>query len=156
MNCQKLMHNSLKVHILALSIQKNQYTNYSNMEIQSSMVTAYTVVIPCTYKFLTHVNFEDVTNLAFLRFYFQESLSILLSDWCKSKFCWWNFEDENFTDCQLTTKTSKITSLENLYIYSIHTVYVCITYMVGYFSISIMASCGKENICTYIISTLIG
>ena len=31
----------------------------------------------------------------------------------------WNFEDENFVDGQFTAKTSKITSLENLYIYGI-------------------------------------
>ena len=32
--------------------------------------------------------------------------------------CQWNFEDENFADSQLTMKTSKTTSLKNLYVYS--------------------------------------
>ena len=32
------------------------------------------------------------------------------------KVCQQNFEDENFTDGQFTAKTSKITSLENLYV----------------------------------------
>ena len=73
--------------------------------------------IPYTYKFLMLVNFEDVTNPAFSRFYSWGSLIILLSNWCKPKFCQWNFEDENFADNQLTMKTSKITSLEILYIY---------------------------------------
>ena len=45
-----------------------------------------TVIIPYVYKFLRHVNFEDVTNQAFLRFHFQGSPSILLFDSCKSKF----------------------------------------------------------------------
>ena len=35
---------------------------------------------------MRHVNFEDVTNPAFLRFYFWGSSSILLSNSCKSKF----------------------------------------------------------------------
>ena len=48
----------------------------------------------------------------FRDFIFEDHLSILLTDWCKPKFCQWNFEDENFADCQLTTKTLKITSLE--------------------------------------------
>ena len=72
-----------------------------------------------TYKFLRHVNFKDVTNPAFLWFYFRGLLSILLSDWYKPKFCQWNFEDEKFSDGQLTVKTSKITSLKNLYIYTV-------------------------------------
>ena len=38
------------------------------------------------YKFSRHVNFKDVTNQAFSRFYFRGSPSILLSDSCKSKF----------------------------------------------------------------------
>ena len=35
------------------------------------------------------------------------------------KACQWNFVDENFVDGQLTAKTSKITSLKNLYVYGI-------------------------------------
>ena len=47
------------------------------------------------------------------------AVHILLSDWCKPKFCQGNFEDESFMDGQSTAKTSKITctSLENLYVY---------------------------------------
>ena len=70
------------------------------------------ILVLYMYKLSRHVNFENVTNSAFLQFYFQGSLSILLSDLCKPKFCQWNFEDENFTDGQLTMKSLKITSLE--------------------------------------------
>ena len=44
---------------------------------------------------------------------------MLLSNGYKQKFCQHHFEDENFVDNLLTTKTSKFTSLENLYIYGI-------------------------------------
>ena len=43
-------------------------------------------LLPYMYKFLRHVNFEDVTNPAFSRWYFRGSPSILLSNSCKSKF----------------------------------------------------------------------
>ena len=36
--------------------------------------------MPYMYKFLRHVNFEDVINPVILQFYFQGSLSIMLSD----------------------------------------------------------------------------
>ena len=70
------------------------------------------VYLPYMYKFSRHVNFEDVTNQAFLQFYFRGSPSILLSDSCKLRVRQWNFEDENFADGQFTVKTSKITSLK--------------------------------------------
>ena len=53
--------------------------------------------------------------------YIFEDHWILLSNWCKPKFCQWNFEDQNFVDSP--AKTSKITSLEILYVYSIRSCY---------------------------------
>ena len=37
---------------------------------------------------------------------------ILLSKWCKPKFCQWNCVDENFIDGHLTAQVLKITPLE--------------------------------------------
>ena len=37
----------------------------------------------------------------------------------QTKFCQWNFKDDNNADDQLTAKTLKIMSLKNFYVYSI-------------------------------------
>ena len=64
---------------------------------------------------LKDVNFADEPNLGFPRFYFRGSLVITP---CASSVLW-NFEDLNFVNDKLPTKTAKFTSLENLYVYGI-------------------------------------
>ena len=81
--CNVLIHPSAQT-ILKL------YKSWMHLLVCFQVRDHYCYVYRIHTKTSRHVNFEDVTNLAFLQFYFQGSSSILrsilLSDWCKSKF----------------------------------------------------------------------
>ena len=70
----------------------------------------------------------DYPNLGFPRFYFHGSLVITP---CTSSVLQ-NFEDLNFVDDKLSAKTTKFTSLENLYVYGIRVGYPPLFYTGSY------------------------